>query len=51
MRCNCQRQLEEAVKLVKLVKIEHATDSCTVAFVPLVFASTPSVINNINKFA
>jgi hypothetical protein len=43
-----QGEPEEAIKLVK---IEDATDSCTVAFIDRVSASDPKVIKNINKFA
>ena len=41
----------EPEEAIKLVKIEDATDSCTVAFIDRVSASNPKVIQNINKFA
>ena len=36
---------------VKLVKIQDATDSCTVAYVPLDAVNNPKVIKNLNNFA
>ena len=36
---------------VKLVKIQDATDSCTVAYVPRVAINHPKVVKNLNKFA
>jgi hypothetical protein len=41
----------EPEEAIMLVKIEDATDSCTVDFIDRVSASDPKVIQYINKFA
>lgn len=50
VKCVVEVKKDQVEEAVKLVKIADGAESCTVAFVPRVFANDPKVIRNIGKY-